>query len=160
MPSNSTDKALVSFINQQRYTSSSSAKPINYKQPQDEPKGVLASYLAPQDKSIQSSFKPVFEEKPKSSKSHPIKIESNIERPPPVKYVNPRKHNILNEEESTEQHSPAKLSKLEQLYAQTLKKEPTTTTTKKNKVVLYKTESSSESSSDSSSSESDNEEKV
>merc|ERR1711884_526641 len=112
-------------INQQRYTSSSSAKPVSYKQPQDEPKGVLASYLTPQDKSIQSSFKPVFEEKPKSSKSHPIKIESNIERPPAVKYVNPRKHNILNEEESTEQHSPAKLSKLEQLYAQTLKKEPT-----------------------------------
>merc|ERR1711976_254089 len=111
--SNSTDKSLVSFINQQRYTSGASAKPVSYKQPQDEPKGVLASYLAPQDKKIQSSFKPVFEDKK-------VKVESGIERPSQIKYVNPRKHDILNKSDD----NPAKLSKLEELYAQTVNSAP------------------------------------
>ena len=163
MPTNSTDKSLVSFINQQRYTSSSGAKPVPYKQPQDEPTGKLASYLTP-NKNIQSSFTPVFEDKSgRQQQTPPVKIESSVQRPPAVKYtnpnhlknntkqttyINPRKHNILNSN-IDHGHSPAKLSKLEQLYAKTFTGEKEGPLRKK-KVVLYKTESSDESSSDTS----------
>ena len=79
MPTNSTDKSLVSFINQQRYTSSSGAKPVPYKQPQDEPTGKLASYLTP-NKNIQSSFTPVFEDKSgRQQQTPPVKIESSVQ---------------------------------------------------------------------------------
>jgi len=160
MPTNSTDKSLVSFINQQRYTSSSGAKPVPYKQPQDEPTGKLASYLTP-NKNIQSSFTPVFEDK----SGRQVKIESSVQRPPAVKYTNPnhtkttkqttykqtttytnpRKHNIILNS-SDHGHSPAKLSKLEQLYAKTFTGEKEKPQILKKKVVLYRTESSDESS--------------
>ena len=71
-----------------------------------------------------------------------------------MKYINPRKHNILNSGDVD--HSPAKLSKLEQLYAQTVTPKQEADQKAKKKVVLYRTDSS-DTSTDSSSSESDDE---